>query len=413
MAASDAPLPRIGNYTILDQLGEGSFAKVFLAVHDVIHISVAIKQISKSQFTGQRDLLRIRREIRILKTVVHQYVIELFEILEDEKYLYLVMEHAQHGSLAQLLRSGNPLPEAECSRIFRQVTIGLGYLHTQLNLIHRDVKAENILLDEQDNVRLIDFGLSNVFRPGARQTYCGSPNYAAPEIIMKGPYTKTADIWSLGILLYFMATGQLPFAGQALSKLVHCLVDETIPSPPTVPPGLADLLANLLHRDPARRIAIEDILEHPWLSDGHFDLQENKLARFESLVDDLTVDDAIIAELQQLGLDTTELAPLMEKGEFNEVTALYRIKRRMREMQRLACRPSRLPVARGRPGGKLMGEQSEGHGTARPPPWAPLRKRTSLLIPVRRSILAPNQRRIPTRQFLLVQKAAALGDGQG
>jgi hypothetical protein len=225
---------------------------------------------------------------------------------------------------------------------------------------------------------------------------------------MKGPYTKSADIWSLGILLYFMATGQLPFAGQPLPRLMQSLVDEVIPIPPTLSSGLADLLGHLLQRDPAHRIAIEDILEHPWLCDGLADLRENKLARFQPLIEDLTIDDAIVDELQQIGIDTSELGALMERGEFNDVTALYRIKRRIREMQRLACRPSRVAGARRRFSAELPDEQLEMLGAAR---QTRPRKPANRLFPVRRSILAPSQRRIVAGQLQVAQEPAAPGDG--
>jgi serine/threonine protein kinase len=156
-------------------------------MHDLIHASVAIKQIPKSRIGSSRSLIFIQREQTILKAVIHQYIIELFEVLEDDQNLYLVMELAEHGSLARQISPEHPLPEAECARLFGQVVIALGYLHNFFNVYHRDLKAENILLDREDNVKLVDFGLANVFQPGMAQTYCGSPSYTAPEILRKEP----------------------------------------------------------------------------------------------------------------------------------------------------------------------------------------------------------------------------------
>jgi len=399
MQGSDPPLLHVGQYSLFYKIGEGSFGKVFLGMHDVIRVAVAIKQIRKSEFTNERDLLRIRREIRILKTVIHQYVIELYEILEDENNLWLVMENAQHGSLAKYIAPGKPLPEMECIRIFRQVTIGLGYLHTHLNLIHRDLKAENILLDEQNNVRLIDFGLSNNFRPGARQTYCGSPNYSAPEIIKKGPYSKSADVWSLGILLYFMSTGRLPFAGQPLSKLMQSLAEEEIPIPDGLPPKLVDLLCQLLQKDPSRRIDTGDILSHPWLCEGEMD-PADRYASFDSLIEDSVLDEAIIDELNQLQIDTTELADLMERGEYNEITALYRIKRRIKEIQRLAR-----PQIASKSWGSVMARVETPEQQPKQVPARP-RNTANLVLPVRRSRVASGARKPPAPVVFAGQEAA-------
>jgi serine/threonine protein kinase len=342
---NDPPLLHIGSYTLLYKLGSGSFANVFLGLHDLIHCSVAIKQIPKCRIGSNRSLTLIHREQTILKALVHQYIIELFEVLEDEHNLYLVMELAEHGSLAARISPDNPLPEAECARLFRQIVIALGYLHHFFNIYHRDLKAENILLDREDNVKLVDFGLANVFQPGMAQTYCGSPSYAAPEVLRKAPYSKSADLWSLGVLLYLMATGTLPFVDSSLPRLLHRILEEEVVFPMRMPGMLKDLIGRLLQKRPENRIEIVDILDHPWLCESvPASSMAEKLAKFHSRVKDDYVDQMIVKELREQNVATTGLAEALLRGEYNEQTAPYRIKRR----QKLTDKgPKPMPLAGG------------------------------------------------------------------
>jgi serine/threonine protein kinase len=331
MSADDSSPLHIGNYTLLHKIGAGSFANVFLAMHDLLHASVAIKQIPKIRLGSTRTQTLLYREQTILKSLVHQYIIELFEVLEDEQYLYLVMELAEHGTLASRIAPGIPLPEAECARLFRQIVTAIGYLHHFFNVYHRDLKAENVLLDRDDNVKLVDFGLANVFQPGLAQTFCGSPSYAAPEILRKEPYSKSADLWSLGILLFFMATGSLPFKHESLPKLLRRVLEEDVVFPTRMPSTLKDLIGRLLQKRPENRIEVVDILDHPWLCDSVPPTSVlEKLAKFQSRVRDDVVDPVILRELKEVNIATAGIPDALMRGEYNELTALYRIKRSMK-----------------------------------------------------------------------------------
>lgn len=327
----------VGNYSLLYTLGAGSFAEVFMGMHDIVSQPVAIKHIQKSRLTRHKDQIRIAREMEIMKTVVHQNITELFEIIEDDSSFWLVMELAPNGSLKNMLLPGAQMDESECRRIFAQIVCGLGYLHTEKNIIHRDLKAENVLFDERNNVRLIDFGLSSMFESGVYSTACGSPVYTAPEVFARRAYSKSADVWSLGILLYLMATGTFPFDDPSMPKLFHMIIHDPVPPPPaSVSAELRDLLQRLLQKQPEKRIDITKILEHPWLA-SEVKHQGNP---FRSWISENFMDVKIVEELNAVGVDTKELRACLMRGEYNALTAMYRIKRRSRAIEEFNTRYS-------------------------------------------------------------------------
>ncbi|OHT05848.1 CAMK family protein kinase [Tritrichomonas foetus] len=329
---------KIGNYSILYKIDSGSFAEVYMGVQDIIGQPVAIKIISKSIIKNEKDRERIQRESEIMKKISHQYIIELFEILEDEYHIYYVMELASN-SLKSMILPGKPLSEERSRNIFIELTIALGYLHTELNIMHRDIKAENIMLDQKSHVRLIDFGLSNFNLPGIKNTACGSPAYAAPEVISHEKYSKSADVWSAGVLLYYMSTGYLPFMDQSLPKLLSRIMEENVDIPSHVSPNLKDLIRKLLQKDPNNRISITDILLHPWIMESSYlknlknikEISETeKLKFFQSKLKSDSLEIDIIKELVNLGIDVSTLRSSIINQEFNELTAMYRIKKRIK-----------------------------------------------------------------------------------
>ena len=328
----------VGNYSLLYKLGAGSFAEVFMGMHDIVSKPVAIKHINKSRITRQKDQIRIVREMEIMKTVVHQYITELFEIIEDETSFWLVMELAPNGSLKNMIQTGVPMDEAECRRIFVQIVQGLGYLHTQCNIIHRDLKAENVLFDERNNVRLIDFGLSSMFETGVYKTACGSPVYTAPEVIKRVSYGKSADIWSLGVLLYLMATGQFPFEDESMPKLLHKVTHEPVPVPQGVSKELRDLLQKLLQKQPEMRIDITEIFDHPWIACAYPLSERKRRMLFKSCISEDFMDRQIVEELEALNVDTHELREFLIRGKYNALTAMYRIKRRAKAIDEFNTR---------------------------------------------------------------------------
>lgn len=260
----------IGSYQLLKFIGYGSFATVWIGQHVVTGIRVAIKVISREVLITADTMMRFNREIALLKQLDHPFIAQLFEVLEDDQKegFYLVLENVEGGSLLDLINKEKRLNENTARKYFCQIVSALNYLHNTKMICHRDLKPENILIDKYDNIKLIDFGFSNCFSKEYPNltTACGSPAYAAPEMIKNLPYTKAADIWSIGIILYAMVAGTLPFDDNDIQTLLHNVVFGEIIYPSYMSRSLVDLLKRLLIKDPNNRLTIAQILSHPWLS---------------------------------------------------------------------------------------------------------------------------------------------------
>ena len=208
-------------YIILKSLGKGSFGRVKEALHVASGEKIAIKILEKSRIKKEDDLKRIRREINILTKVNHPNIIQLYETIETYKYFFFVMEYAKLGELSDYIEKKDKLTEKEACKLFQQLISAVEYLH-KLGCAHRDIKPSNILLDENLDLKLIDFGLGNLYTDGEKlKTACGSPCYAAPEIISGHDYDPiSVDVWSSGITLYCMIVGCLPFDEVYLPKKI-------------------------------------------------------------------------------------------------------------------------------------------------------------------------------------------------
>jgi BR serine/threonine kinase len=194
---------RIGDYDLLETLGEGTTGKVRLAKHSVTGDLVAIKIIRKSDFV-QRPILqqKIEREISLMKLMDHPHILKLLDVLDSPRHIHLVLEYAENGELFDYVVRAQTLRVDVALEIFRQIIYGLDYLHS-LSICHRDLKPENILLDGNGQIRIADFGFARWMRAKIAETSCGSPHYAAPEVIRGLPYDGcAADIWSAGVILY-------------------------------------------------------------------------------------------------------------------------------------------------------------------------------------------------------------------
>ncbi|CAJ0579938.1 unnamed protein product, partial [Mesorhabditis spiculigera] len=253
-------------FEIVKKLGSGTYGKVSLAYDHKMDREVAVKLIKKSAIENKADLVRIRREIRIMSALNHPNIIQIFEVFENKEKIILVMEYANGGELYDFVSSKGSLPEAEARRIFRQITSAVLYCHKHL-VAHRDLKLENILLDEQGNAKIADFGLSNYFADkNLLTTFCGSPLYASPEIINGTPYKgPEVDCWSLGILLYTLVYGSMPFDGRDFNRMVRQIKRGAYYEPET-PSTASMLIRNMLRVNPERRATIFDIASHWWLN---------------------------------------------------------------------------------------------------------------------------------------------------
>ncbi|XP_078592173.1 MAP/microtubule affinity-regulating kinase 3-like isoform X20 [Branchiostoma floridae x Branchiostoma japonicum] len=263
--------PHIGKYRLLKTIGKGNFAKVKLARHVPTGKEVAIKIIDKTQLNPS-SLQKLFREVRIMKMLNHPNIVKLFEVIETEKTLYLVMEYASGGEVFDYLVAHGRMKEKEARAKFRQIVSAVQYCH-QKRVVHRDLKAENLLLDADMNIKIADFGFSNEFTPGNKlDTFCGSPPYAAPELFQGKKYDgPEVDVWSLGVILYTLVSGSLPFDGQNLKELRERVLRGKYRIPFYMSTDCENLLKRFLVLNPLKRGSLEAIMRDRWMNVGYDD----------------------------------------------------------------------------------------------------------------------------------------------
>ena len=259
----------IGDYILKQTIGEGSFSKVKLAVHKPSNNIVAIKIISK-QNLSKNNKLRTEREINILSSLNHPHIIHVIEIIQTESFYYIVMEYCPEGELFSYIVHKKRLSEEEASFLFYQIVNAVEYIHSK-NISHRDLKPENILLLSNRSIKIIDFGLSNYIDNKADlSTPCGSPCYAAPEMLNNKLYDgKKVDIWSIGIILYAMVCGYLPFDDKNTQRLYQKVLKCQVTYTKNISSNAKNLINQMLIKDPKKRITIEGIKKHPFYQQGY------------------------------------------------------------------------------------------------------------------------------------------------
>ncbi|KAJ1924088.1 hypothetical protein IWQ60_005441 [Tieghemiomyces parasiticus] len=285
-----------GNYVLMQTIGEGEFAKVKFAVHRTLSTEVAIKLIKKESIDSEAKLSKINREIMALKTVKHPHIVQLYEIIETDRYIGIVMEYASGGELFDYILAHRFLREKEAARLFAQLISGVDYLHKH-HIVHRDLKLENLLLDSHRELKITDFGFANQFQRATEDlmaTSCGSPCYAAPELVVNdGMYVGTAvDIWSCGVILYAMLAGYLPFDddptnpdGDNINQLYKYILTTPLVFPDYISTLARDLLRRMLVPDPAHRCDIRAIMLHEWLAPYSYVFDLAHPAANESMAD--------------------------------------------------------------------------------------------------------------------------------
>nr|XP_018906028.1 PREDICTED: serine/threonine-protein kinase NIM1-like [Bemisia tabaci]XP_018906029.1 PREDICTED: serine/threonine-protein kinase NIM1-like [Bemisia tabaci]XP_018906030.1 PREDICTED: serine/threonine-protein kinase NIM1-like [Bemisia tabaci]XP_018906031.1 PREDICTED: serine/threonine-protein kinase NIM1-like [Bemisia tabaci] len=212
---------RITLYKLQGEIGRGNFSQVKMAVHELTKERVAIKILDKAKLTVKARRM-LDREISNMTSIHHPNIIRLFEVIESFSKLFLVMEYASGGELYQKLTAVGKLPEIDAKTIFAQILSAVKYLHQNL-IIHRDLKAENVFCSSRGLVKVGDFGFSTRLANGFEEqlkTFCGSPPYAAPELFRDESYVGgPVDVWAMGVLLYFMTTGYMPFPADSIAAL--------------------------------------------------------------------------------------------------------------------------------------------------------------------------------------------------
>ncbi|XP_014060272.1 MAP/microtubule affinity-regulating kinase 3 isoform X6 [Salmo salar] len=351
--------PHIGNYRLLKTIGKGNFAKVKLARHILTGREVAIKIIDKTQL-NPTSLQKLFREVRIMKILNHPNIVKLFEVIETEKTLYLVMEYASGGEVFDYLVAHGRMKEKEARAKFRQIVSAVQYCH-QKNIVHRDLKAENLLLDADMNIKIADFGFSNEFTMGNKlDTFCGSPPYAAPELFQGKKYDgPEVDVWSLGVILYTLVSGSLPFDGQNLKELRERVLRGKYRIPFYMSTDCENLLKRFLVLNPSKRGTLEQIMKDRWINAG---LEENELKPFMEPEQDIT-DQKRIDIMVEMGYTQEEVTESLTRMKYDEITATYLLLgRKSTELEASdSSSSSNLSLAKARPASE---HNNNGHSSA-------------------------------------------------
>ncbi|XP_045463380.1 serine/threonine-protein kinase MARK2 isoform X5 [Harmonia axyridis] len=314
--------PTIGKYKLLKTIGKGNFAKVKLAKHVPTGKEVAIKIIDKTQL-NPGSLLKLFREVRIMKMLDHPNIVKLFQVIETEKTLYLVMEYASGGEVFDYLVLHGRMKEKEARAKFRQIVSAVQYCH-QKRIIHRDLKAENLLLDSEMNIKIADFGFSNEFTPGNKlDTFCGSPPYAAPELFQGKKYDgPEVDVWSLGVILYTLVSGSLPFDGSTLRELRERVLRGKYRIPFYMSTDCENLLKKFLVLNPAKRASLETIMKDKWMNQGYVGYENDELKPYVEPEADMN-DPKRIEALVSLGFNRYDVENSLDSQKYDDAYATY------------------------------------------------------------------------------------------
>ncbi|XP_070506602.1 serine/threonine-protein kinase BRSK2 isoform X2 [Chironomus tepperi] len=258
----------VGPYRLEKTLGKGQTGLVKLGVQCVSGKKVAIKIINREKLS-ESVLIKVEREIAIMKLIDHPHVLGLSDVYENKKYLYLVLEHVSGGELFDYLVKKGRLTPKEARRFFRQIISALDFCHSH-SICHRDLKPENLLLDDKNNIKIADFGMASLQPAGYMlETSCGSPHYACPEVIRGEKYDgRRADVWSCGVILYALLVGALPFDDDNLRQLLEKVKRGVFHIPHFVPPDCQNLLRGMIEVNPEKRLTLSEINRHPWVTAG-------------------------------------------------------------------------------------------------------------------------------------------------
>lgn len=335
-------ISQIGNYKIIKEIGEGAFGKAYLATHVLLNINVVLK-------CGLIDDPNIVREIYYHKQLKHKNIVSLYEVIKTENHLWIALEYCQGGELYYYIYEKKRLELDECRNIFFQIVLGVKYVHS-LNLSHRDLKLENILLADQKRtiVKLTDFGFIREFNPQSRKflsTICGTTVYMAPELLTGQKYSGFAiDIWSMGVILYTMLNGMLPFDDDDEMKIQHKVINTEPMFYDHVPIDVNQLISKMLLKDPNQRPSLNEILNSSYLIDVYNKYLEKGTKRnssgsgdAESIISinqhyntvdrpfEAKIEKDLLRKLQRISFDTEELKATMYNNEINLLTAFYEL----------------------------------------------------------------------------------------
>ncbi|KAG5682439.1 hypothetical protein PVAND_011791 [Polypedilum vanderplanki] len=321
-AATKSKVPiRVGFYEIEKTIGKGNFAVVKLARHRVTKNEVAIKIIDKTQLDAG-NLQKVYREVDIMKRLDHPHIIKLYQVMESQSMIYIVSEYASQGEIFDYIAKYGRLNERAARHKFWQILSAVEYCHSQ-NIVHRDLKAENLLLDSNMNIKIADFGFSNFYTPGELlSTWCGSPPYAAPEVFEGKKYTgPEIDIWSLGVVLYVLVCGALPFDGSTLQSLRDRVLSGRFRIPFFMSSDCESLIRKMLVLDPNRRVTVEQIKRHRWMM-----VEVMEIPLVNNNMSNATTsepNDQILRIMQNLGIDAQRTRESLKSNSYDHYQAFY------------------------------------------------------------------------------------------
>ncbi|KAE8828244.1 cAMP-dependent protein kinase catalytic subunit [Pyrenophora teres f. teres] len=268
------------DFTIQRTLGTGSFGRVHLVQSKHNQRFYAVKVLKKAQVVKMKQVEHTNDERRMLQQVKHPFLITLWGTFQDSKNLYMVMDFVEGGELFSLLRKSQRFPNPVAKFYAAEVTLALDYLHSH-NIIYRDLKPENLLLDRHGHLKITDFGFAKEV-PDITWTLCGTPDYLAPEVVASKGYNKSVDWWSLGILIFEMLCGFTPFwDGGSPMKIYENILKSRVKYPPYIHPDAHDLLQKLITPDLTKRLGnlhggSKDVMNHPWFAEVTWDRLQKK-----------------------------------------------------------------------------------------------------------------------------------------
>ncbi|CAJ0608836.1 unnamed protein product [Cylicocyclus nassatus] len=295
-----------GPYKLEKTLGKGQTGLVKTGTHCITGRKVAIKIVNKEKLS-ESVLQKVEREIAIMKLIEHPHVLHLYDVYENKKYLYLLLEHVSGGELFDYLVRKGRLMSKEARKFFRQIISALDFCHAH-NICHRDLKPENLLLDERNNIKVADFGMASLQVEGSMlETSCGSPHYACPEVIRGEKYDgRKADVWSCGVILYALLVGALPFDDDNLRNLLEKVKKGVFHIPHFVPADVQSLLRAMIEVDPAKRYSLADVFRHPWVagtakSEPELELPMSQVVQTHVIPNEESIDPDVFRHMNSLG----------------------------------------------------------------------------------------------------------------